>query len=296
MTEQFTLPISSSLAKRNSIMEHTTVTFIGCGNMAGSLIKGLVADDYPESKIRVSDPSPAQFEKLAEYPGIQRFDSNTEAILDARIVVLAVKPQKLRDVCQEIGPMARQQNPLILSIAAGVRSQAMENWLGGALPIIRAMPNTPSMFRTGTTGLFANRHADGDHRNQAESILRAVGLTLWMEEESLIDAVTAVSGSGPAYFFLMMELLERKAHDLGLDSDTARLMAIQTALGSARMALESSLSPEELRNGVTSPKGTTEAAIKVLLDGGFDKLFAEAIQAAHDRAGTLSVELEQADG
>lgn len=184
-----------------------------------------------------------------------------------------------------------QSNALIVSIAAGINQTNLSKWLGEKAAIVRCMPNTPALVKTGASGLHANANVSAEQRDLAENIMRSVGILVWVEKESEIDAVTAVSGSGPAYFFLLMEAMEKAAVDLGLSKHTAQLLIEQTALGAAKIALESNESPGELRARVTSPGGTTEQAIKTFNEGNFSALVKQAIQAAHDRSISLSKEL-----
>lgn len=260
--------------------------------MASSLIGGLIADGFPASRIRVAEPDGARRRALGERFGVQVTDDNHALAEAADVVVLAVKPQVMRNVCEDVGETLRRHNRLAVSIAAGVRVEAIERWLGGPSPVVRTMPNTPSLVGSGATALFANSRVTPAQRELAEGILRAVGLTLWLEEESQMDAVTAVSGSGPAYFFLVMELLENSGVELGLPRETARLLAIQTAFGAAKLALESSDDAAALRARVTSPGGTTERAIAIFEEGGLRELFERAVTGARDRAVELADLLE----
>ncbi|MET0068196.1 MAG: pyrroline-5-carboxylate reductase [Candidatus Thiodiazotropha sp.] len=269
-------------------MSDTNITFLGGGNMATSLVAGLIADGYDRERITVSDPDGEKLSQLAASYGIHAQSDNRKAIVGAGILVLAVKPQVLEAVCREIAEAVHQQNPLIISIAAGIRLATLSQWLGDELALVRSMPNTPAMIQSGASGLFASATVSEEQRSKAESILRAVGLTRWVEEESLIDAVTAVSGSGPAYFFLVMEAMEEAAIKLGLSPETARLLTLQTALGASRMAMESSDSPATLRQKVTSPGGTTERALGILEEGQLRSLFQKALEGAQARSRELS--------
>ncbi|MDX1656457.1 MAG: pyrroline-5-carboxylate reductase [Candidatus Competibacteraceae bacterium] len=268
-------------------MKPTHIAFIGGGNMARSLIGGLIQDGAQPGSIRVSDPNEAQLQALAQQLGVETFTDNASAVAGAQVVVLAVKPQALGEVARNLAGAIQPHRPLIVSIAAGVRAGDLEAWLGGELPLVRTMPNTPSLVGSGATGLYANPRVDDRQRQMAESLLRAVGLTVWVDDEALLDAVTAVSGSGPAYFFLVMEALEEAGRQLGLEERTAHLLALQTAFGAAKMALESTEGPFDLRQRVTSPGGTTERAIQTLEDGGLRKLFATALKAAAERSREL---------
>ncbi|MCU0766105.1 MAG: pyrroline-5-carboxylate reductase [Gammaproteobacteria bacterium] len=269
-------------------MSQPTLAFIGAGNMAGSLIRGLVTDGHDPARIVAADPNEAQLDALARRTGVRTTADNGAALDGAGVVVLAVKPQVLQAVARGIAPQVQASRPLVISVAAGIREAALQEWLGGGVALVRTMPNTPAMIGAGATVLHAAPEVSGDQRDLAESILRAVGLTRWVDDEALLDAVTALSGSGPAYFFLVMEAMEQAAVDLGLPVDTARLLTLQTALGTARMAIESDEEPANLRRRVTSPGGTTERAIAVFERGGLHRLFAEALTAARDRSVELS--------
>lgn len=268
-------------------MTQSTIAFIGAGNMAGSLINGLISDGYDAKRIRAADPNNAALAVLARRTGVRTTVDNAEAA-DADVVVLAVKPQTLQGVAREIAPVVQRRRPLVISIAAGIREDALQGWLGGGVALVRTMPNTPAMIGAGATVLHAGPEVTEAQRDSAESILRSVGLTRWVEDEGLLDAVTALSGSGPAYFFLVMEAMEQAAVDLGLPTETARLLTLQTALGAARMAIESEEEPATLRRRVTSPGGTTERAVAVFEDGGLRELFGRALTAARDRSVELS--------
>ncbi|HMW44129.1 MAG TPA: pyrroline-5-carboxylate reductase [Plasticicumulans sp.] len=268
-------------------MIRTPIAFIGGGNMARSLIGGLLADGCPAALLRVAEPSAGGREALRAQYGVQTSEHNPDVIDGAGVVVLAVKPQILREVALGIAEAVQHARPLVVSIAAGVRLADIGRWLGGHGALVRTMPNTPALVKSGATALYAAAGVSVEQRRLAESILRAVGLTVWVDDEARLDAVTALSGSGPAYFFLVMEAMEAAARTLGLPADTARLLTLQTAFGAARIALESSESPAELRARVTSPKGTTEAALQVLKNAGIEAIFAEALAAAAQRSREL---------
>lgn len=269
-------------------MSHQTIAFIGAGNMASALIGGLVADGTDPANLLASDPDTEQLNVLAEKFGIGTLSDNAAAVQEADILVLAVKPQVLQSVSIALAPALKQRTPLVISIVAGIRTKTLKTYLGEHLPIVRAMPNTPAMVQTGATGLFCGPEVTTEQRDGAERILRAVGLVQWIEDEALIDAVTAVSGSGPAYYFLVMEAMEEAAIKLGLPAETAHLLTLQTALGAARMAMESSESPQTLRRKVTSPGGTTEKAIEILEQRDLRKTFEDALKAASNRSNELS--------
>ncbi|MGQ0657227.1 MAG: pyrroline-5-carboxylate reductase [Chromatiales bacterium] len=270
-------------------MNDSVIAFIGCGNMGRCLIGGLVADRYPRTHLRAADPDPQQLARLAEQTGITGSADSTAAAREADVVVLAVKPQQMRLVATGLRGAVTARRPLIVSIAAGIRTADLARWLG-SLPIVRTMPNTPALLGCGATGLFARADVSAAQRERAEAILRAVGLTVWVESEDLIDAVTALSGSGPAYFFLLMELMEHAGARLGLNREQARLLTLQTALGAARMAMEASADPARLRAQVTSPGGTTERAVRVMQERGLGTIVEEALLAARERAQEMAMQ------
>lgn len=272
-------------------MSTSKICFIGGGNMTRSLIGGLVADGTDPKRIHVSEPNNDRRQALHQQFGVNVHESSGAALEDCQAVVLAVKPQVMASVTREISGHLGAVAPLFISIAAGIREVDLNRWLGGDRAVVRCMPNTPALVQSGATALYANQATSTTQRELAESILRAVGLVVWVEEETQLDAVTALSGSGPAYFFLVMEAMEAAAQTLGLPAHSARLLALQTAFGAAKMALESDESPGVLRERVTSPGGTTERALGVLRDGGLERLFLEALTAARDRAGELGVAL-----
>ncbi len=271
--------------------KNTKIAFIGAGNMAASLIGGLIQDGFPASQIMISDPDPKQRERiLANYP-VHSTQDNSVSVEFADAVVFCVKPQVMKQVVTGIADAAAQAQPLFLSIAAGIRIDAIRRWLGGQPVIVRAMPNTPAMVQSGAAALYANAHASEEQKEIAESILRAVGLALWVDEESQLDTVTALSGSGPAYLFLLMEALQQAAVKLGLPEQTASLLTVQTAFGAAKIALESHETPAQLRQRVTSPGGTTESALAVLAEGKINELIERAVAAAERRARELAEQM-----
>lgn len=273
-------------------MESTTIAFIGGGNMARSLIGGLIAGGCDAGRIHVSDPFPEALESLADKFGVHVAADNATAAAEADVIVLAVKPQVMKTALASIRESVARNRPLMISIAAGITERLISDGLGGDAAVVRTMPNTPALLRCGATALYANDRVTEAQREKAESILRSVGIVRWVEEERQLDAVTAVSGSGPAYFFLLMELLENAGRELGLPDETARLLTLQTAYGAARMALESAEEPGKLRERVTSPGGTTAAALGHLADAGFADSFTEAVRAACKRSAALSRDIE----
>lgn len=272
-------------------MTSDTIAFIGGGNMTTSLLGGLVADGHPRDAIWVTDVNADALGRVQDKFQVNTTGDNNLAVRRAETVVLAVKPQVMSTVLGDIARAARESSPLLVSIAAGVRERDILRGLGYDAAIVRTMPNTPALLGCGATALFANAFVTAEQRSRAENILRAVGITAWVDDEALLDAVTAVSGSGPAYYFLVMELMERIGVDLGLDQETSRALVLQTALGAARMASETGESPETLRRKVTSPGGTTQAALERLNAGDFEAILREALEAARDRAVALGDEL-----
>ncbi len=272
-------------------MTSDTIAFIGGGNMATSLVGGLVANGHPREAIWVTDVDARRLEQLQDKFRVNTTGDNNLAVRRAETVVLAVKPQVISTVLSDIAQSANETAPLLVSIAAGVRERDILRGLGYDAAVVRSMPNTPALLGCGATALYANAFVSAEQRSRAENILHAVGITAWVEDESLLDAVTAVSGSGPAYYFFLMELMERIGVELGLSPETARSLVLQTALGAARMANETADPPETLRRKVTSPGGTTEAALKRLSAGDFEAALRQALEAARDRAVALGEEL-----
>jgi pyrroline-5-carboxylate reductase len=264
------------------------ITFIGGGNMAASLIGGLIANHYPADHITVAEPDTEKLNLQQKKFQINISTDNNQAIAETDVVVLAVKPQILQQVCRDIAASVQTRKPLIISIAAGIRSTDINRWLNNNCALVRCMPNTPSLVQTGATGLFANNQVSNKQKGDAENILGAAGITLWVDDETLLDAVTAVSGSGPAYFFLLMEAMQKAGESLGLDSGTAKKLTLQTALGAARMANQGDDEPENLRTKVTSKGGTTEAAINHFQKNNFESLVKNALTDARNRATELA--------
>ena len=269
-------------------MTSATIGFIGAGNMARSLAGGLLNNGWAAGRLYLSDPDTQQRAGAEQALGIRTFADNRELVEHAEIVVLAVKPQVLKEVAESLAATVQKKRPLVISIAAGIRVQDIERWLGGKLPIVRVMPNTAALVGSGASGLYANARVTDAQRDQAESILRAVGVAVWVQDEALIDTVTAISGSGPAYFFMVMEVLEKAAIRHGLEPKTARLLTLETAYGAAKMALEGGEEPAQLRKRVTSPGGTTEKAIQALEAGRLEQIFDQAVLAAIQRARELA--------
>jgi pyrroline-5-carboxylate reductase len=273
-------------------MKTNKIGFIGGGNMASSLISGLIASGHAPEHIWVSDINPDTLSDLKKQLNVNTSADNDDVVNAADVVVLAVKPQTLSTVAQSIAALIQQKRPLVVSIAAGINQNSLSRWLGADTAIVRCMPNTPALVLTGATALHANDKVTAEQCDLAENILRAVGIALWVDDEAELDAVTAVSGSGPAYYFLLMEAMEKAALELGLKQETARLLVQQTALGAAKIALESAESPEQLRKRVTSPGGTTQQAIETFEQGGFTELVSKALHAARDRSIEMSKQME----
>ncbi|MDR9498018.1 MAG: pyrroline-5-carboxylate reductase [Hydrogenovibrio sp.] len=268
-----------------------TLAFIGAGNMSISLIGGLIASGYDKAKLIATDRDEARCRDLSQRYGIECLTDNAEAVKRANVVVLAVKPQQLADVCQSLQSAVQAAAPLIVSIAAGVRTTDIDRWLGGHTAIVRTMPNTPSLIQSGAAGLFANGRVIQAQKDEAEHLMRAAGMAVWVDHEDDLDVITAVSGSGPAYYFLLMETMENVARKMGMDAKTARLLTIQTAFGASKMALESHDDCQTLREKVTSPNGTTEKALDVFARHDLEAIVTEAMEASRDRAKTLADEL-----
>lgn len=269
-----------------------TIVFIGGGNMAASLIGGLRRAGHDVSRLRVVEPDAARRAALAERHGLHAAAAADAATLDADVCVLAVKPQVIAEAARGLAPLLPHPRPVVLSVAAGVPTAALAAWLGGDVPLVRCMPNTPALIGAGASALYAGPEVGKAQRASAQAVLETAGAVVWVDDEASLDAVTATSGSGPAYFFKFMEAMQAGAEDLGLPPDTARALVLQTALGAARMALESGDDPAMLRAKVTSPGGTTERALSVFAEGGLDELVETAMRAAAGRARELAAGFE----
>ena len=264
--------------------------FIGGGNMGQAIISGLVSAKRTDvSNIIVADPSQKVRNHCAKHLGIQTCKSNQDAILDADVVIFAVKPQHMHSVISEL-KFKEKPTCLFISIAAGIRLHHLERLLGKDQAIVRCMPNTPALVHSGISVLVATKKTSASQRLQAETLLQSVGKTIWIEDEALMDSVTAVSGSGPAYFFLLIELIQKAGIRLGLPSELAETLAVETAVGAAKLAQQSPDTPSELRKKVTSPQGTTDAALNVFSNSGLEDIVNLAITAARDRSIALSKE------
>ena len=276
-------------------MENKTVIgFIGAGNMAYALIKGLLNNGFDANQINISDPNEELLLSRESELKVTTYSDNTSLLSNSDIIFFAVKPQVLSSVCLELKGVVKSKH-LFVSIVAGIRSSDINRWLGGNFALIRTMPNTPALFQTGVTGLFANELVNNEQKSLVSSILSSVGECFWVDEEKLIDAITAISGSGPAYFFLLMQSMTQAGMALGLDEETANSLSIQTAYGASLMANKTGKDSRTLRAEVTSPNGTTQSAIESFQDQNFEGIVANATRAAYDRARELSNELGDAE-
>ncbi len=265
------------------------ITFLGGGNMAVALIGGLVVKGFAAADIAVVEPDPEKRASLAADFGVRTFGGPDAAAWDCDLIVLAVKPQQMRAACAPLVPHLKAQ--LVVSIAAGLRLADLSRWLGGHRRLVRTMPNTPALIGAGITGLYAEQEVDAAGREAAERVLAAVGDTLWIADEALMDAVTAVSGSGPAYVFLFIEALQKAAGDLGFTPEAARQLALGTVLGAARLAEQSPEPASVLRERVTSKGGTTAAALAKMEEGGVLPGIVAGILAADARGRELGEQL-----
>jgi pyrroline-5-carboxylate reductase len=266
------------------------LAFIGGGNMAAALIGGLTKRGLPAARVVVADPSQDQLTRLVHDFGVTTAADNATAVRGAEVVVLAVKPQQMRAVALGLAPHLAGTLPLVISVAAGIPHAALARWFGPAVPVIRTMPNRPALNGFGATGLFAPAGVGAANRALAEMIMAAVSATVWVEHESQMDTVTALSGSGPAYFFLFMEALEAAAHERGLPNEVAHQLTLETAFGAAQMARQSPDSLAVLREQVTSKGGTTAAPVEVLEADGRRAIVPHAVAAADRRSAELAAE------
>lgn len=266
----------------------TQIAFIGGGNMASSIIGGLLKQGgiSPEA-ICVADPNLDQRQLLETKFNVKTHKQGVDAIANAAVVILAVKPQVMKAVLEPLKDLLSQQQPLLISIAAGINLDSLKRW-SDCRAIVRCMPNTPALLGSGATGLTASSETSTEQRNQADALLQAVGTTTWVADEQQIDAVTAVSGSGPAYFFLLMEAMISAGQQLGLSAEAAKQLTLQTALGASQMALDSDIEISELRRNVTSPGGTTEQAVLTFQQEGLSDIVMDALEAARNQAQKLS--------
>jgi len=275
--------------------EQPAISFIGAGNMARAILGGMLNGPFDAHSIWASAPEDSHLRALSDRFGINTTTDNKHCAGQARVLVLAVKPQVMKAVCREIASVVQNTRPLVISIAAGLDTAMLNRWLGGDLPIIRCMPNTPSLVGQGASALCATDEVGPDDRQTAETIFASIGRAVWLEKEERMHAVTALSGSGPAYCFLLLEALEEAAAAAGVEPETARTLAIQTMAGAATMARESGVEPAQLRRQVMSPGGTTERAIEAFEKGGLRELVQTAYNAAEQRSRELARQLAEDD-
>ncbi len=267
------------------------ICFIGAGNMASAIIGGLTRQGYPAAQVLATDPSADKRTQLAADLGIEVLANNQDAAQRSDIIVLAVKPQVLEQVVRDLAP-ALDHRPLVISIAAGIELAMLEEWLGPELPMVRCMPNTPALVGEGASVLFANQRVSGQQRDQSERLFEAVGMCEWVQDEALMHGVTALSGSGPAYVFYLIEAFEAAGVAQGLDAPLARRLATQTVLGAARMVQQGGLEPAQLKRNVMSPGGTTERGIGVLEQHDLPGLIGATVDAAAKRSVELGALLK----
>ena len=268
-------------------MKNTKIGFIGAGNMANSLIRGLLAKGASPKDIWASDLDESKLQYLNKECGIQ-VGGNSEVAAHADVIVLAVKPQVMKDACTALAENLDGRDVLLVSIAAGITTSHLQSWFGDSAAIVRCMPNTPALVGMGASGLFANDRVNPEQRQLAEETISAVGFVTWVDADSDIDIVTAVSGSGPAYFFLFMEAMQAAAKEMGMSDDLARALTYHTAAGAAALALQSEEDTATLRRNVTSPGGTTEQAILQFEEGNLRGLVDKALKAAKTRSEELA--------
>ena len=275
-------------------MQNLNIVFIGGGNMGQALVTGLLDSGWLADNIAIVDNDPSLIEKLNQTFSDCHVYTQSEAALNlADVVVLAIKPQSMQSACEQIAAQCQIKRPLIISIAAGVLIDSIDHWLGGELPIIRCMPNTPALVQAGVTGIYANNEVTDVQRTLAFEVLSSVGTALWIETEALLDAVTAVSGSGPAYFFYLIEAMMAAGQSLGLNKEQSRILTVATASGAAKLISKSGQSAKELRLAVTSKGGTTEAAINTLQQHDMEKIIQTAIENAAKKAQQLAADTDQ---
>lgn len=265
--------------------------FIGAGNMANAIIGGLCENGFPADSIVASDPSEQNLASLKKNWGVETESDNQLAVAEANIIILSVKPQVLKSVCDGLAP-ALGHHPLVISIAAGIELNSIAAWLGNEVAIVRCMPNTPAQVLMGASGLFANSYVSDDQKSLATELFSSIGLVDWVDEEQKMHSVTALSGSGPAYIFLVIEAMELAAVKQGIPVETARKLAAQTVAGAAKMVLTSDLEPAQLKRNVMSPGGTTERAIQVFESLDMVSIFEQAMNAAQERSVSLSEQLK----
>lgn len=273
----------------------THISFIGVGNMAGAIIAGMCRHGFQPEQLLGTTRSPESAARATEAYGIRVINDNAQAVQYADVLVLAVKPQMMQDTCTVLAAEVQAKKPLIVSVAAGISAQDIAHWLGGNLAVVRCMPNTPALVGAGMSGLYANTHTDNAQKALVDQMFAAVGRTLWVDEEQAMHTVTALAGSAPAYFFRFVEALMKAGEARGLSSAQAHELATYTALGAARMMTETHDHPTQLRQKVTSPKGTTEQAILSFEREGIDTLVEHAVAACIGRSEELAAQLAHRD-
>ncbi|WP_242523541.1 pyrroline-5-carboxylate reductase [Microbulbifer salipaludis] len=275
-------------------MSDQKMVFIGgAGNMAGAVIGGMVASGYPADKIVATGRDKEKLKAFCDRTGVHGSTDNLAAIEHADVVVLSVKPQVMKELCESIAEKVSARKPLVITLAAGIPLAAYQRWLGAGVPIIRAMPNTPALVGTGVTGLYAGDGVTDEQKSVATQMADAVGIALWVEQESGIDQVIAVSGSGPAYYFQFMESMIDAAEKAGMDRADAERLTLQTALGAAKLAVAADVDVAQLKRNVMSPNGTTERAVKRFQEGGLPELVAQAMGDCAARAAEMAKELDK---
>ena len=277
-------------------IEDIRIRFIGAGNMAASIMGGLISKGITASQITASDPGHEQRDYIEKQFQIQTFAENNAHFGMPDMVIIAVKPQIMKQVLADVSDNIRHTHPVVVSVAAGITTKQIAAWLDSGLntdlPIVRTMPNTPALIGHGAIGMFANHAVTTEHKQLTEQVMDAVGTSIWVTEETNIDAVTALSGSGPAYFFMFMQYLQQAGQKLGLSESNATLLAKKTAIGSALLAERSPESLQQLKDRVTSPNGTTAAALDSFTQSHIDQVIEKAVNAANDRSVELSKEFD----
>ncbi|MCX2800197.1 pyrroline-5-carboxylate reductase [Microbulbifer thermotolerans] len=274
-------------------MTEPKMVFIGgAGNMAGAVIEGLLASGYPAERIIATGVNERKLADFSARTGVRVTTDNSAAVAEADVLVLSVKPQVMKDVCLSVAEAVSARAPLVITLAAGIPLAAYRRWLGTGVPLVRAMPNTPALVGTGVTGLYAAEDVSAEQRRIAEQLAEAVGIAHWVDDESGIDQVIAVSGSGPAYYFQFMESMIDAAEKAGMRREDAERLTLQTALGAAKLAVASDVDVAQLKRNVMSPKGTTERAIQRFLNGGLPDLVERAMGDCAARAAEMAKELD----
>lgn len=274
-------------------MNNQRVLFIGGGNMTQAIVSGLVTNGHLPKALTALDRNSEKRALLSTQYHINVAEQLTPELFDCDLIVLSIKPQSAKEACLQLQPFLKTRKPLILSVMAGLTISALHSWLGEILPIVRAMPNTPALVKAGATGLFASASVTAEQKMRIEFLIASIGIAAWVEQENQIDIITALSGSGPAYFFLMIEAMQTAAIQLGLPKEIAQRFAVQTAYGASKLASESQESVSTLRARVTSKGGTTEAAITTFQKRDFSIIVETAMRAAKNKANELSSKMQE---